>query len=75
MRGFWELRSYFQRTPNPVRGAHGGVARNSAFPQVLVAAESRRGVVAAGADDGVEGESPGSVVWAQTLINCLFRGY
>lgn len=31
--------------------------------------------MATGADDGVVGESPGSVVWAQALINCLFRGY
>lgn len=46
----------------------------SAFPQAPAAAELRRGMVAAGADDGVEGESPSSVVWAQALINCLFRG-
>lgn len=72
-----ELRSYFQRTPNPVRGPPMlAQPRRSAFPEAPVAAEKlRRGVVAAGADDGVVGESPGSVVWAQALINCLFRGY
>lgn len=47
----------------------------AAFPQALPTAELRRGVVAAGADDGVVGESPSSAVWAQTLINCLFRGH
>lgn len=69
------LRSYFQRTPNPVRGPDGGAAPALCFPQAPPAAELRRGVVAAGADDGVMGESPGSVVWVQALINCLFRGY
>lgn len=70
-----ELRSYFHRTPNPVRGPMVAQPQRSAFPQAPATAELRRGVVAAGADDGVVGESPRSVVWAQTLINCLFRGY
>lgn len=49
--------------------------QRSAFPEASVAVELRRGVVAAGADYGVVGESPGSLVWVQALINCLFRGY
>lgn len=46
----------------------------SAFPEAPPAAELRRGVAVTGADDGVVGESPGSAVWAQALINHLFRG-
>lgn len=61
-----ELWSYFQRTPNPVRGPDGGAVLAVCFP---------RGGGEAGADYGVVGESPGSVVWAQALINCLFRGH
>ncbi|KAI3357345.1 hypothetical protein L3Q82_015778, partial [Scortum barcoo] len=47
---------------------------SSAFPEAPPAAELRRGVAATGADDGVVGEIPGSAVWAQALINHLFRG-
>lgn len=49
--------------------------QRSTFPEAPAAAELRRGVVAAGLDDGVVAESPDSVVWVQALINCLFRGY
>lgn len=38
--------------------------RHSAFPEAPAAAELGRGVVVEGADDGVVGESPGSIVWA-----------
>lgn len=50
-----ELRSYFQRTPNPVRGPDGGAALARCFPTGPTAAELRRGVVATGADSGVVG--------------------
>lgn len=75
-----ELRSYFQRAPNPVRGPDGGAAPVLCYPRGPGrAAELRRGrvavaVVAAGADDGVVGESLSSVVWARALINCIIRG-
>lgn len=78
-----ELRSYFQRAPNPVRGPDGGAAPVLCCPRGPGrAAERRRGRVAAvavvaaaaGADDGVVGESLSSVVWARALINCIIRG-
>lgn len=65
-----ELRSYFQRTPNPVRGPDGG-----ALPSQRPPAAAEGGMLAVGAYDGVVGESPGSIVWVRALINCLFRGY
>lgn len=69
-----ELRSYFQRTPNPVRGPDGGTTTALCFPTATGGCRVEEGNGSSGADDGVEGESPGSVVWAQALINCLFRG-
>lgn len=70
-----EPRPYFYRTPNPVRGPMVAQPQRLAFPQAPATAESRRGVVATPADDRVVGETLRSVVWVQTLINCLFRGY
>lgn len=76
-----ELRSYFQRAPNPVRGPDGGAAPVLCYPRGPGrAVELRRGRVAvvaaaAGADNGVVvGESLSSVVWAWALINCIIRG-
>lgn len=58
--------SYFQWVPNPVKGSIGGAVVSLSFP---------KGALEAGADCGVVGENPGSVVWTQALINWLFRGY
>lgn len=61
-----ELRSYFQRAPNPVRGPDSGAVVALCFPI---------GEGEAGRDYGLVGEDPGSAVWAQALINSLLRGH